>query len=84
MLEFTIYRFVRLTNTFSISQLIAPKKFVGKSVRSLALYDVYKVYCIGLKENNELISINPEYVIQDKDRLVFSGAREDLETVAGL
>jgi len=75
---------VRLTKDFSISQLIAPKKFIGKRVKDLNLYENYEVYCIGLKQGDEIVSINPEHMIMAVDRLVFSGDKESLEKITKL
>ncbi len=75
---------VRLTKDFSISQLIAPKKFIGKRVKDLNLYENYEVYCIGLKQGDEIVSINPEHMIMAADRLVFSGDKESLEKITKL
>lgn len=75
---------VRLTKDFSISQLIAPKKFIGKRVKDLNLFENYQVYCIGLKEGDEIVSINPDHLIMAIDRLVFSGDKESLEKITKL
>ncbi len=75
---------VRLTKDFSISQLLAPKKFIGKKVKDLELYENYQVYCIGLKQGDEIISINPSHIIMATDRLVFSGSKENLESITKL
>lgn len=75
---------VRITKNFSISQLIAPKKFVGKKVKDLELFDNYQVYCIGLNMSDDIVPIDPEYLIAAGDRLVFSGNRENLEMITKL
>ena len=75
---------VRLTKNFSISQLLAPKKFVGKKIRDLDLYANYQVYCIGIKRDEEIIPSDPDYTINSGDRLVFSGNKENLEQITKL
>lgn len=75
---------IRLSKDFSISQLIAPKKFVGKKVSDIPLFETYQAYCIGLKRGEAIISIDPEHVIMAADRLVFSGNKENLEKIAKL
>ncbi len=75
---------VRLTKDFSISQLVAPKKFIGKKVKDLGLFENYQVYCIGLKQGDEIISIDPNHIIMASDRLVFSGDKESLEKITKL
>jgi trk system potassium uptake protein TrkA len=75
---------IRLSKEFSISQINAPKKIVGKKVKELNLFDDYQVYCIGVKQGDEFVSIPPDHVIKATDKLVFSGAKENLEEIAKL
>lgn len=75
---------IRLTKDFSISQVVAPKKFIGKKVNDLDLYETYEVYCIGLKQGDEIVSISPNHIIMASDRLVFSGSKENLEKISKL
>ena len=74
----------RLTKNFSISQIAAPKKFVGKQLDALTLFDTYRVYCIGLQSDEKIIPINPTHLIEENDRLIFSGDNDDLEKIAKL
>ncbi len=75
----------QLTKNFLVSQIMAPQKFVGESVESLELYTNYKIHCIGIKQNDDkVISIAPDYVIKEKDRLLFSGHKNDLEKLTKL
>src|ERR1700733_12496581 len=48
---------IRLSKDFSISQLLAPKKFLGKKVKDLKLFENYQVYCIDLKAGEDILSI---------------------------
>jgi trk system potassium uptake protein TrkA len=75
---------VRLTKDFSISQIVAPKQFVGKTIGSLNLFKNYQVHCLGAKKQEKIISINKDYVIMEGDRLIFSGYNQDLEKIAKL
>jgi len=75
---------VRLTKDFSISQVVAPKKFVGKSIEKLELFEKYQVYCIGVKKNGTIDSVEKKYSIKDGDRLILSGHNEDLEKITKL
>ncbi len=75
----------RLTKEFSVSQIVAPKAFVGKTMQSLNLYRKYKVYCIGISEGNEkIIPLAPDRAIKESDRLIVAGYNEDLEIVTKL
>lgn len=76
---------IRLSKTYSISQIFAPKKFVGKTVESLDLYSNYKVHCIGLRQDDEtIIAIDPKHEIQEEEKLIFAGNHDDLEKIAKL
>lgn len=75
---------VRLTHTFSISQMVAPKKFIGKTPRELDLFAKYKVNFVGIKEDEDTIIRNLDYTIQEDDKLIFSGDNKFLEKVAKL
>lgn len=75
---------IRLSKEFSVSQINAPKKFVGKKVQDLHLFQDYQVYCVGVKEGDEFVSIAPDYIIKATDKLIFSGNKENLEMIAKL
>lgn len=76
--------FIRITKEFSISRTPAPAKFVGKRIEELTLYDTYKIHCIGREHDQQISSIEPSYLIQEDDVLVFSGRNQDLEKIATL
>lgn len=75
---------LRMSEDFSISKLIAPLSFVGKSPRELHLYKTHAVHCIGLQQGDAIISIDPDYSIKQGDKLILSGKNDDLEQVAAL
>jgi trk system potassium uptake protein TrkA len=74
----------RMSKDFSISLIKAPASFIGQSVKKLNLYKNYHVYCIGVKKNEEISCMAPDYVIQEHDKLVFSGTNKDLEKITKL
>ena len=76
---------IRLTKNFGISQIVAPKTFIGKKLSELGLFAKYSVHCFGRKEEEEkVISMDPEYVIEDHDKLIFAGNNKNLEKIAKL
>src|SRR5579863_3495950 len=75
---------IRLAKNFSVSNIIAPADFIGKTIHDLKLYENYDVHCIGKKEEERIISIGPDYVVQELDRLVLTGPNKNLERVAKL
>ncbi len=74
----------RLTQDFSVSQIIAPQRYVGKSIEDVRFYDNYQVICLGIKKDEEIIPEGPEYVIQAKDRLIVAGNIENLRRLTKL
>jgi len=76
---------IHLAKDFAVSQLKAPKKFVGKKIVELDLYETYGVHCIGIKKDTQqIVPADPEYVIAAEDRLIISGNDEDSEKIAKL
>ncbi len=75
----------RLTKEFSVSQIVAPKLFVGKTMQSLNLFRKYKVYCIGITEGDDtIIPLAPDRAIEENDRLIVAGYNKDLEKITKL
>jgi len=75
---------IRLTKDFWISQIIAPKDFIGEKVIDLDLFQSYNIRCIGRREEEKIIAIDPMYIIAENDKLIFAGTNKDLEAVAKL
>ncbi len=74
---------IRLSKEFSISQIQAPKKFVGKEVASLELYKNYQSYCIGIKDaDGKIAPIDPNHMISEQDKLILAGYNKELEKIA--
>jgi trk system potassium uptake protein len=73
---------VRLSNDFSLSLLTAPKKFIGKSLKALSLFEQYGVTCAGIKQDTEIIAADPDYTIVAHDKLLLAGTNEQLERLA--
>lgn len=75
---------VRLTKNFSISHITTPEEFVGKKINQINFFEKYKVYCIGIKEDEKIIPLEQNYTIKTGDKLIFAGNNKDLEYVAKL
>lgn len=75
---------IRLTKNFGISQIIAPKSFVGKKISELDLYKKFNVHCFGRKEEETIMNIDPEHVVEDHDKLILTGNNKDLEKITKL
>ncbi|MCX5924980.1 MAG: TrkA family potassium uptake protein [Candidatus Dependentiae bacterium] len=77
--------FIRLSTGFAVSKLTAPKPFVGKTIKSLSIYNTYHIHCFGIETEDKLITIvDPTYVIKATDKLIFGGGNADLEKLARL
>lgn len=77
--------FIRLSNDFAISKLIAPQPFIGKSIYDLHLYSTYRVHCVGIEKQEKVITaIDPYYLICENDKLIFGGCNTDLAKLANL
>lgn len=74
----------RLTQDFSVSQIIAPVRYVGKSLQQVNLYKNYAVICIGIKKEEAIVPVNSDYIIQPKDRLIVAGNNDDLKRLTRL
>ncbi|MFI5332959.1 MAG: potassium channel family protein [Candidatus Babeliales bacterium] len=75
---------LRLSKDFSISQITAPEAFIGKTLQQLDVYHMYHVHCIGLKDADRIMPIDPEYIIQQNDKMICAGLNKQLERVAKL
>ncbi len=73
---------VRLDDTFSISQIMAPEYLVGKTIEEANFFGSFGIKCIGIKHDGQIIESDPEYVIADKDKLILSGKNGKLERFA--
>lgn len=75
---------LRITPKFSISQIAAPYKFVGKSLAELDLRENYHVTCVGRKDDDEITHLDHDYIITQEDVLLLAGNNKDLDKVAKL
>lgn len=77
-------KFFRVTNQFSLSQITTPACFIGASINDLELYKNFKVRCIARKDKEDFIPVDPQYVVQEGDLLMFAGKEQDLKKIARL
>ncbi len=75
---------IRLTKNFSISQIKAPAGLIGQKVSDAEFFKNWNVRCIGVKQNDEVIPIGPEYIISEGETLIVSGPNDALEKLAKL
>jgi len=75
---------VNVTDTFAITQIKTPERFVGKTIAELNLRRKYNVTCIGVQKGESIILVNQDYVILENDQLVFAGDNQHLAALAHL
>lgn len=75
---------IRLTKDFSISQIVTPQEFIGKTVADLHLFKRYKAHVIGKREEDIVTSISPEYILEEHDKIIVAGENSNLEKIAKL
>jgi trk system potassium uptake protein len=72
---------IRLSKDYSVSQAITPLRFVGKSIADLNLFEQYGVHYIGVKEGDAIVTLDPNYVVQEQDKLLLAGHNKNLEKI---
>lgn len=75
---------VRLSQDFCISQIEAPERFVNKTIKSLSLPNTYGVTFLGKKVDENIESVDEDYIIEPHDKLVLAGTIKDLLKVSKL
>lgn len=74
----------RLTKDFAIGHVPTPAKFIGKTLQDINLFKKYQVNCLGIKQEEKIIPVGPDYMVQDEDILVCAGTVEKLLVVTKL
>lgn len=80
-LSFPFMDLIRISKDFSINKMPAPTKFVGKTLQEVEQLTHHKIRCIGIERNEDIETIEPDYVIHKGDKLVFSGSNDGLEAI---
>ncbi len=75
---------IRLTPDFSIGQVAIPAQFIHQTIKELTLEEKYNVTFIGIKENDDTITKEETYRIQEQDKLIIAGSNKSLEKIAKL
>lgn len=69
---------IHITDTFSITQMKAPQDFVGKTIVELNLRKNRHVTCLAVKKGNDIVLVEPDYVIMETDILLLAGENKHL------
>ncbi len=81
-LAFSLIEFFQVTEKFALTEIEAPKSFVGKTLSSINLKKSRQVSCIGVNVDDEINLIDPDYVVQQGDKLLFAGNNDKLADLA--
>jgi len=69
---------IHITDRFSITQIKAPKDFIGKTIAELDLRKTRHVSCIAIKKGTEIIMVEHDYVVMENDILLLAGENKYL------
>ncbi len=83
-LSYPYAQVIRLTQNFGIAQIKVPAKFAGKTVGALRLFERYQVRCIGIKKEEEIITIGSDYTVHADESLIFAGNMDKLLAITKL
>lgn len=81
-LTFSLIEFFQVTEKFALTEIEAPNNFVGKTLENINLKKSHQVSCIGVNIDDEINLIDPDYVVQKGDKLLFAGNNDKLADLA--
>lgn len=71
--------FMQLSERITISKLIIPNQFIGKSILEINLRSRFGLNIIAIEDDGTVIeNIKPDYVFREHDTLFVSGSKEGL------
>ena len=71
--------FMQLSERITISKLIIPNQFIGKSILEINLRSRFGLNIIAIENDGTVIeNIKPDYVFREHDTLFVSGSKEGL------
>ncbi|MEH7306841.1 potassium channel family protein [Neobacillus drentensis] len=85
LLSPNVLNYIELSNEYNIEEMMIPPSMTRKSLRELDLRAKYNVTAIAILSNEHLIiSPSPDQIIQNGDKLVVIGHRDDLNDFANI
>ena len=81
LLRKSIVDLVELDEDYSLVEINAPVEWIGKSFQILNVRQVYHINVIGVKDNEDKMSLNigANYIVKKGDRFFVIGKTDDLE-----
>jgi trk system potassium uptake protein len=85
LLSPNVLNYIELSKEYNIEEIIIPPSMKKKSLRELDLRAKYNVNAIAiLSHENLIISPSPDQIIQNGDKVVVIGHREDINEFANI
>jgi len=77
------FDYIELSPNFSIVQVLAPRKFVEKTLRNLDLRAKFGIYVMAIKKGEEIvIAPDADTKIEENDLLVVLGEKENVNRIS--
>ncbi len=74
-------QYTKITKQFHLIECPIPKDFIRQSVASIQFYTQYHVTLVGIKKDEEAMSVPQDYIIEPDDILILAGAENDLRKI---
>lgn len=76
------YDAVDISETYSITDIVLPQKWINKSIIELNLRKVHGINVVGIRRQEDvIINPNPDFVFKDEDILIVLGSNNNIENV---
>lgn len=79
------YDALDISETYSITDIVLPNKWINKSIIELNLRKSYGINVVGIRRQEDVIvNPTPDFVFKDEDVLITLGSNKDIENVRKL
>lgn len=76
------YDALDLSDKYSVSDLVLPEEWKGKTIMQLNLRKTYRLNVLGIRRmDNLIINPEPDMVLREEDVLVVLGSNKDIQSV---
>lgn len=76
------YDALDISETYSITDIVLPNKWVNKSIIELNLRKSYGINVVGIRRQEDvIINPTPDFVFKDEDILIALGSNKDIDNV---
>ncbi len=74
-------QYIKITKNFHIIECQTPKDFIHQSIESIDFYTTYHVTLVGIKKDDEALSVPQDYIIEPDDILILAGTEANLKKI---